>query len=41
MVDVYKISKDDITTMKNPWLKRENWSDSLTLMARLLKGEEE
>jgi hypothetical protein len=41
MVDVYKISKDDITTMKNPWLKRENWSDSLALMARLLKGEEE
>jgi hypothetical protein len=27
--------------MKNPWLKRENWSDSLALMARLLKGEEE
>ena len=41
MVDVYKISKDDITTMKNPWLKRENWSSSLALMARLLKGEEE
>jgi hypothetical protein len=40
MVDVYKISKDKITTMKNPWLKRENWSDSLALMIRLIKGEE-
>jgi hypothetical protein len=41
MVNIYKISKDEIVTMKNSWLKKENWSDSLTLMARLLKGEEE
>jgi hypothetical protein len=40
MVDIYKLSKDFITTAKNPWLIRENWSDSLTLMARLIKGEE-
>ena len=41
MVNIYKLSKDAVTTAKNPWLKRENWSDSLELMARLIKGEEE